>query len=452
MLRKLSLAGVGLLSSLMVVSPVTALAASHRSGNAVGSASHYGGKPVSWGGPNMFAQTGYSQTAIHQKIKAAWNQLFHGNKNTQTVYYQMTPTMAYIEDIGNADVRTEGMGYGMMIAVELGHKKAFDSLWNYAKTYMQHKSGPEKYYFSWHTKPNGTVLDTGVAPDGDQWITAALLFASARFGNGGGIYNYKHQARLILHAMWHDSAIGGVNMFSHKYYLPTFSPPGSVGFTDPSYALPAFYRVFAAADPADRVLWDKAYFASQRLLQNAANPKTGLAPDYSTFTGKPYAPSWGPQHKYFEFDAWRAIANANVDAAWFGPKPWEVRYSNTIEKFFNSQGINSYGNNYALNGTELSTSSGHSTGLVAMNASSAIAARQPLKYEFVKSLWNQSIPSGHWRYYDGMLYMLGLLYDSGEFKVWWPTPERHFWFRGYNTWYNDSFGERKAAGFMKGSM
>lgn len=417
--------GIAGLSSIAILSPTVSYAATDNTNGSSGlAAAQYQEVPVGCGqGPNLFAQAGYSQAQINLKISDAWNQLFHGDPNNETVYYQMTPDKAYIEDIGNGDVRTEGMGYGMMIAVQLGHKQEFDSLWNYAKTYMQHQSGPEQYYFSWHTDTNGNVLDTGVAPDGDQWITAALLFAADRFGNGTGIYNYKQQAKQILHAMWHDSDLGGVNMFSSTTYLPTFSPPGNVSWTDPSYVLPAFYRIFAAADPSDKKLWNNAYTAGEQLLQNAYNKSTGLAPDYANFDGTPYAPSWGTQHQYFEFDAWRAIANANIDAAWFGVKPWQTTYSNTLENFFESQGISSYGNNYTLDGTELSPD--HSTGLVAMNASSAISATEPQKLAFVDALWNVSIPSGQWRYYDGMLYMLGLLYDSGQFKAWWPPVGHH---------------------------
>lgn len=94
--------------------------------------------------PDLFARDGRSQPAIHAKLDAAWNQLFHGDPGTaptrddgQTLYYQLTPDMAYVEDIGNQDVRTEGMGYAMMIAVQTNHKHEFDSLWNFAKTKMQ---------------------------------------------------------------------------------------------------------------------------------------------------------------------------------------------------------------------------------------------------------------------------------------------------------------------------
>ncbi len=36
---------------------------------------------------------------------------------------------------------------------------------------------------------------------------------------------------------------------------------------------------------------------------------------------------------------------------------------------------------------------------------------------FVRALWDTPVPSGKWRYYDGMLYMLGLLQASGSFRI-----------------------------------
>ena len=37
--------------------------------------------------------------------------------------------LAYITDWANHDVRTEGMSYGMMIAVQMNKKREFDALW-----------------------------------------------------------------------------------------------------------------------------------------------------------------------------------------------------------------------------------------------------------------------------------------------------------------------------------
>ena len=52
-----------------------------------------------------------------------------------------------------------------------------------------------------------------------------------------------------------------------------------------------------------------------------------------------------------------------------------------------------------------------------MAAVAALAADSGKGKPFVQALWNMQIPSGNWRYYDGMLYMLGLLHVSGNFKI-----------------------------------
>jgi len=40
--------------------------------------------------------------------------------------------------------------------------------------------------------------------------------------------------------------------------------------------------------------------------------------------------------------------------------------------------------------------------------------------KFVDALWKADIPSGRYRYYDGMWYLMGLLHCSGEFRIWPP--------------------------------
>lgn len=50
--------------------------------------------------------------------------------------------LAYIEDTGNHDVRTEGMSYGMMLCVQTDHKAEFDALWGWVMHYMYMQDGP----------------------------------------------------------------------------------------------------------------------------------------------------------------------------------------------------------------------------------------------------------------------------------------------------------------------
>lgn len=90
---------------------------------------------------NLFAELlNKSDAEVQAKIEAAWQQLFYGDDDTQRVYYPVGDDMAYILDTGNDDVRSEGMSYGMMIAVQLDKQEEFDRIWKWAKTqYLSNK-------------------------------------------------------------------------------------------------------------------------------------------------------------------------------------------------------------------------------------------------------------------------------------------------------------------------
>ena len=81
---------------------------------------------------------------------------------------------------------------------------------------------------------------------------------------------------------------------------------------------------------------------------------------------------------------------------------------------------------YTLDGKDLSAKPGqthedHPAGLVGTNAAAGLAATDRARAkQFTEALWNTPIPSGQYRYYDGMLYMMSLLHVSGEFRIWAP--------------------------------
>jgi hypothetical protein len=70
---------------------------------------------------------------------------------------------------------------------------------------------------------------------------------------------------------------------------------------------------------------------------------------------------------------------------------------------------------------------------MATNAVAALAADREIGEPFVQALWDQPLPTGQYRYYDGLLMMLGLLQVSGNFRIYepgtapvgqvFPTPE-----------------------------
>lgn len=83
--------------------------------------------------------------------------------------------MAYIEDTGNHDVRTEGMSYGMMACVQMNRREEFDRLWKWTRTYMYIEDGPCKNYFAWSCATDGSKNAEGPAPDGEEYFAMALF-------------------------------------------------------------------------------------------------------------------------------------------------------------------------------------------------------------------------------------------------------------------------------------
>ena len=372
---------------------------------------------------NLFSTLlGNTEPEARARIDSAFRQLFYGSDSTERVYFPVEPGMAYIEDILNGDVRTEGMSYGMMIAVQLDKKQEFDRLWKWAKTYMQHREGPHKTYFAWHCTPGGAMIDSNAASDGEEWFVMSLLFASARWGNGEGMFNYRKEADAILDAMLNKETSpeydGQVtNMFNRSEHQVVFVPSvDGARFTDPSYHVPHFYELWARWAVKENAFWSEAALTSRKFLGKAVHPSTGLAPDYARFDGTPIDP-WKGGHADFRFDAWRVAMNVGLDYAWFARDPWEVTEANRLLAFFHSEGR--YGNQYTLEGKRLAAD--HSPGLVAMNAVACLASTSPYRKQFVEELWTTPVPTGLYRYYDGLLCMLGFLQVSGNFRIYAPA-------------------------------
>ncbi len=387
---------------------------------------------------NLFREAGHSNAEIRRKIDVAFRQLFHGDSATETVYYAAGSNadgpLAYVMDINNDDVRSEGMSYAMMIAVQLDRKPEFDALWNWSRTYMYHDDPkhPAYGYFSWSLKRDGTPNSESPAPDGEEYYAMALYFASARWGDGRGIYDYRAAADRLVSDMKNRQLIAGswksrphMEMdgaeFNLEQRMVRFTPDTlRPDHTDPSYHLPAFYELWARWGPAaDRPFWREAARVSRDFFQKTTNPQTGLAPEYANFDGTPVTNSFNRRSSSFGPDAWRTAANWSVDWSWWAADPRERALSDRIQAFFAAQGIDTYVNRYELDGRALGGE--HSTALVATNAIAGLAATDTARArQFTDALWKAEVPSGQFRYYDGMWYIMGLLHCSGEFRIWTP--------------------------------
>lgn len=214
---------------------------------------------------NVFREIGISEEEIAERRKEIVHTFFYDNE--EKVYHPVGDDMAYIEDTGNHDARTEGMSYGMMMCVQLDMKEEFDRLWKWAKTYMWMDAGENEGYFAWSCAPDGSKNAYGPAPDGEEFFAMALFFASHRWGDGEGIFQYEKEARDILSACLHKGENGraGEPMWNRGNCQILFVPGSS--FTDPSYHLPHFYELFAKwANEEDRGFWARAAKASRAYL------------------------------------------------------------------------------------------------------------------------------------------------------------------------------------------
>jgi oligosaccharide reducing-end xylanase len=426
---------------------------------------------------DLFAeQLGKSPAESKAKIDKAFRQLFHGDGQEERLYFETGANsngpLAYITDWANNDARTEGMSYGMMIAVELGHRREFDALWNWANTYMlvTDPKNPSVGYFAWSMNTDGAPRSTGAAPDGEEYFVMALYFAAHRWGSGKGIYDYQAEADRILSGMRHHPALTGTSPFrihpgdppfiqpdkpwpspnnraraaeaakagrpapapfrvdrtprpvtvgpmvDEAHRMIRFVPETAINDTDASYHLPAFYELWARWGPkADRAFWAEAADVSRDLFSRVTGPETGLSPDRSHFDGGTIVGRDG-QPAPFGYDSWRTVSNWSVDYGWWSKDARERTLSDRLQTFLQGQGIETFPDRYTLDGKPLSTR--HSPGMLATTAAGGLAATPgSTSKAFLQALWDMPVPSGEQRYFDGMLYLMNLMHCSGQFRI-----------------------------------
>ncbi len=380
---------------------------------------------------NLFVEMGYSKKQVDNKLNEVFKEVFYG---PHKVYFEVGDSMAYISDIKNHDVRTEGMSYGMMIAVQFDRKDIFDKIWRWSKKYMQHQNGPREGYFGWSCKTDGTRNSEGSASDGELYYITSLIFAANRWGNDTGI-NYRKEAQKIINCSFLKNGENDIMpLIDKQTNLITFTPDkfGS-RFTDPSYHIPAFYDVWSRWAYDGRTdFWQKAAAASREYLHKVVNNTTALNPDISNYDGtlikmRDYVMNT------FRYDSWRVPANIALDYQWScTDMKWQREYGEKIQNFFYSKGINTFVDQYNVDGTlpnekeilaagDYPKALRHSIGLLATTATASLMCSHDISKEFVNALWNakhEPSPDGYFdAYYDGLLRLFAFMQLSGNYRI-----------------------------------
>ena len=379
---------------------------------------------------NLFTSLlGKSEAEVEARLQQVWNHFFtpadlarYEAPGETSVYYETADGLAFIMDTGNNDVRSEGMSYGMMLSVQLDHRKEFDKLWGWAKKYMAYAPGSAwDGYFCWQCRPDGTKLGGSNASDGEAYFVTALFLAAERWGEP----RYADEANAILTKVMSKDGerIGVYNLYNKENGLITFVPDRmGHGFTDPSYQLPAFLDKWAQVASADRPFWERAATEARRHLIASAHPETGLYPDYSEYDGRAYRwPHAGYDTSIYMYDAIRCAMNVGMDYyLWGKDKANQTEVMARLLTFFRRDGFRHA--HFALDGSD--AFGDYTQGMAGANAVGAVALadsdspeQRELAREYVQRLWDAQPPTGKFRYYEGLVYFLSMLHVSGHFAL-----------------------------------
>jgi len=308
---------------------------------------------------------------------------------------------------------SEGIAYGMILAVYMDDQELFDNLWNYEQLWLNGNG-----LMDWKIDQNGTTrLGTGAATDADEDMAWALVMADKQWGGQGKLRDtYLNFAKKMIQAIW-DKEID----HNRAEMVLAGDSWGGGDVTNISYYAPAYYRVFGqvSGKVAD---WNKVIdtlyaIIDKSLNATSGNTTNGLVPAWCTFAGVPTAPfANAPLHH--QYDSCRTPFRIGLDYCLFG-EPRAKAYLDKLNSFHDKLGAKNIGDGYNLDGTprpELVDKYGQAAAFigpagVGAMSNSAFAKLAEDSYALVASL--ELIPGE--RYYNQSWTVLALLAMTGNF-------------------------------------
>jgi oligosaccharide reducing-end xylanase len=365
--------------------------------------------------PNAFRDLlGKSDSEIAAKVSDAFDQLFHGDPATEAIFVETGTDQAYIFDALHDEVRTEGIGFAMLITVSLDKRDEFDRLWRYTKSIQVADGAAQGYLPSWCDGGNGD--ESCYDPFGLEQITTALLLARGRWQAAPGAIDYGLEAATLLDLirnkqLYNCGVVDGITApFDAKKALPYDTPTtAAAGVSRPSIVMPAFYQLWyqATGDP----FWAQAAAAARAYWQASANATTGLLPQKARFDGTPVA-----GFDNFTSECQRIFFNMALDHIWSNSSPWLTDQSNRLLQFFIGRGLTTYGLVFSLDGSTIKSL--HTEGLISANGALALIATSDIRRDFVSEVWNLGLPAtGAGRYYPGITQLMAFVIMSGQMRI-----------------------------------
>jgi endo-1,4-beta-D-glucanase Y len=248
------------------------------------------------------------------------------------------------DGVANSTV-SEGIAYGMIIAVMFDDQPLFDAFWQYALCFMN-----ESGFMSWYIAPDGSrALGSGGATDSDEDMAWALVMAHRQWGGCGSLSEtYLSHAQRQIDRLWqfeidHDKVEGML--------LPGDEWRGQNVF-NPSYFAPNQYRLFGEISGNragfQRVIERGYEIVSHSLSQARGNAHNGLVPAWCDAAGNPVEAFPGAMMNY-QTDSARLPFRLGQDYAYYRD-PRAADYLAKVSSFFAGIGADGIGDGYELSG------------------------------------------------------------------------------------------------------
>ena len=244
---------------------------------------------------------------------------------------------------------SEGIAYGMLMAVYMNDQTLFDDLWQYEQQFLDQYG-----LMDWNIKADGsgpTSGGSGPATDADEDMTFALLMADKQWGGKGKLSkNYIDLAKGMMSGVWNNE------IYDYKYLRAW--PGSDLSNINLSYFAPAYYKLFAKIDTTPTSNWtavvDNMYTVLNASLNSTnGNTDNGLVPAWCDSSGKPnggaFGPTGGSSPTNYQYDSCRTPFRIALDWCWNGEARAQTYVAKT-SKFFNGITVARMVDGYDLNG------------------------------------------------------------------------------------------------------
>ena len=286
---------------------------------------------------------------------------------------------------GPDETRVEAIGFGTILTAYYGDKKEFDGLYHF---YKIKRTANANNMMAWNVNCNG-INDPGSATDGDIDVAFALTVAYNQWGG-----DYLEEARNVIQVIKNSVVVkcDSLLALAPGYSGKSKGGPqwGGCDLTDIQYYTPAFFRIFAEVSGDNE--WNKLADDTYIILNAAANPNTGLVPNWQSVSGIPGGNSY--RVGYYRYDACRVPWRMALDYLWNGntkAKDWCVKVSD----WANDIGPANIRDGYNLDGTE-NNQGYHNSAFVGGFAVATMCNSQAIADTFGTELMSDRLEDGHW--------------------------------------------------------